>query len=78
MLCLSYGTRGTKEFNLAVGRYVIMPDHLHLFIRGDQDFVLATCVKGLKRAISEELTAKSKAPFWQPGFFDHLLRNDES
>jgi hypothetical protein len=24
---LSYGTRGTKEFSVAVGRYVIMPDH---------------------------------------------------
>jgi REP element-mobilizing transposase RayT len=75
---LSYGTRGTKEFNVAVGRYVIMPDHLHLFVRGDQDFVLATWVKGLKRAIWEELAAKPKAPFWQAGFFDHLLRNDES
>lgn len=55
-----------------------MPDHLHLFVRGDQDFVLATWVKGLKRAISEELAAKPKATFWQAGFFDHLLRNDES
>ena len=55
-----------------------MPDHLHLFGRGDQSFVLATWVKGLKRAISEGFPTKSQASFWQPGFFDHLLRNDES
>jgi REP element-mobilizing transposase RayT len=71
-----YGTRGTKEFNVALGRYVLMPDHLHLFVRGDQSFVLGNWVKGLKRAI--RISTKSPTPFWQPGFFDHLLRSDES
>lgn len=75
---LFYGTRGTSEFNVALGRYVIMPDHLHLFVRGDQSFVLATWVKGLKRAISKGFPTKFQTSFWQPGFFDHLLRNDES
>src|SRR5436309_10535287 len=46
-----YGTRAIKEFNVALGRYVIMPDHLHFFVRGDQNFVLGNWVKGLKRAI---------------------------
>jgi len=55
-----------------------MPDHLHLFVRGDQSFVLASWVKGLKRAISKGFPTKSRTPFWQPGFFDHLLRSDES
>jgi len=73
-----YGIRGTREFNVALGRYVIMPDHLHLFVRGDQNFVLATWVKGLKRGILLGLPAKSEGSFWQPGFFDHVLRNDES
>jgi len=73
-----YGTRAIKEFNVAVGRYVIMPDHLHFFVRGDQSFVLGNWGKGLKRAILEAFPGQSKASFWQPGFFDHLLRNDES
>jgi len=73
-----YGTRAMSEFNVALGRYVIMPDHLHFFVRGDQSFVLGTWVKGLKRAILEAFPGQSKASFWQPGFFDHLLRNDES
>jgi putative transposase len=75
---LLYGTRATKEFNVALGRYVIMPDHLHLFVRGDQNFVLGNWVKGLKRAILKTLPSQSQTSFWQPGFFDHLLRSDES
>ena len=57
------GTRATKEFNVALGRYVIMPGHVHLFVRGDQSFVLATWVKGLKRAILKGCSTKSQAFF---------------
>jgi len=32
----------------------------------------------LKRAISVSLGATKKSPLRQPGFFDHVLRNDES
>ncbi len=31
----------------------------------------------LKGAISVALEARKKRPLWQPGFFDHVLRNDE-
>jgi REP-associated tyrosine transposase len=55
-----------------------MPDHMHLFVRGGDDFKLAQWVNGLKRAISVALGATKKRPLWQPGFFDHVLRNDES
>jgi REP element-mobilizing transposase RayT len=75
---LVYGTRAIKEFNVALGRYVIMPDHLHFFVRGDQNFVLSNWIKGLKRAILEGFPNEQRRSFWQPGFFDHLLRNDES
>ena len=73
-----YGTRAIKEFNVALGRYVIMPDHLHFFVRGDQNFVLGNWVKGLKRAILKAFPNEKDHSLWQPGFFDHLLRNDES
>jgi len=51
---------------------------MHLFVRGGDDFKLAQWVNGLKRAISVALGASKKRPLWQPGFFDHVLRNDES
>jgi len=63
-----YAARALTEHNVAVGRYVIMPDHIHLFVRGSDDFVLTSWVAGLKRAISIALRAGNQ--LWQPGFFD--------
>jgi len=71
----NYGRLGILDFNVAIGRYVIMPDHVHLFVRGDHNFVLSTWVGGLKRAVS---VAVMKPRLWQPGFFDHVLRSSES
>jgi|ERR1700682_3995120 len=71
-----FGQRALRDFNIGVGRYVIMPDHIHLFVRGDGDFSLSRWIAGLKRAISNAL--KVRGTFWQPGFFDHILRSDES
>jgi REP element-mobilizing transposase RayT len=58
-----------------MGRYVIMPDHVHLFVRGGHGFVLSTWIGGLKRAISATV---AKQRLWQPGFFDHVLWSTES
>jgi len=54
---------------------VIMPDHVHLFVRGGQNFTLSLWIGGLKRAISVALRSSR---LWQPGFFDHILRTTES
>jgi putative transposase len=70
--------RARDEFGVAVGRYVMMPDHMHFFVRGGDDFKLAQWVNGLKRTISVAFGATKKRLLWQPGFFDHVLRNDES
>ena len=71
-----YGERATQH-NVAVGRYVLMPDHLHLFASGDANFLLSRWMGGLKRAIAVTLGCRS-GELWQPGFFDHVLRSDES
>src|SRR5215217_275510 len=34
----NYARIGIHDFNIAIGRYVIMPDHVHLFVRGDHNF----------------------------------------
>ena len=63
----------------ALGRYVIMPDHLHLFVRIGRESRLSDFVRLLKQRLScklQELNAPG--PIWQPGFFDHLLRQAES
>ena len=70
-----YARRGIDKVSVALGRYVIMPDHVHLFVRGDRNFALSSWLSGLKRAIS---VATKCSQLWQPGFFDHILRSDES
>ena len=74
----AYVRRARDEFGVGVGRYVFMPDHMHLFVRGGDAFNLAQWMNGLKRAISVPLGATKKRPLWQRGFFDHILRKDES
>jgi putative transposase len=61
---------------IGVGRYVIMPDHVHLFVRGSLDFSLRQWVRLLKRVLSQIIPAPP--PHWQQGFFDHLIRHSES
>ena len=48
----NYARLGILKFDVAMGRYVIMPDHMHFFVRGGHGFVLSTWVGGLKRAMS--------------------------
>jgi len=63
-----------------VGAYVLMPDHLHLFVAIDDERIkLAAWMKSLKGTISSELrVAGYVPPYWQKGFFDHVLRSGES
>lgn len=61
---------------ITVGRYVLMPDHMHLFVAGPRGFDLAAWVRMLKLSMSSAMAAER--PHWQGGFFDHLLRHDES
>jgi hypothetical protein len=39
-----FATNAERKFNVAVGRYVIMPEHVHLFVCGDAAFVLGRWV----------------------------------
>src|SRR5262245_44977873 len=70
----------------AIGRYVIMPDHVHFFCRAEiaaktlSDFVgnwkswTSRAIKPLSRPRS----APAATTLWQREFFDHILRSNES
>jgi putative transposase len=76
---ICYGKRAERDFNVAVGRYVIMPDHVHLFVRGGQSFRLRPWVGLLKQALAKAAKlSRAKRQLWEEGFFDHVLRSDES
>ncbi len=82
--------RRAGEFRIGVGRYVLMPDHIHLFVCFGIGCTktLGAWIKGLKRELDGVLLSMAHQPvqlsgqklssFWQPGFNDHLLRRDES
>jgi len=94
-----------------VGKYVLMPDHLHLFVAFGGEYesalaerrehrqsqtdatesgaVAAVCdrrvsllsewMKSLKNLLSKTLRGMNvPAPHWQKGFFDHVMRSEES
>ena len=65
-----------EERGVAVGRFVIMPDHIHLFVSNKSDTDLSQWIRLLKRHVSEAI--KNPPPHWQKGFFDHLIRTSES
>src|SRR5690349_266919 len=68
--------KAALQRGIAVGRYVIMPDHIHLFVAGHYDFVLDQWIRALKRTLSTVISAPR--PHWQSGFFDHLVHHEES
>ncbi len=65
-----------------VGRYVIMPDHVHFFVapKSCTQFPLRTVIGKWKEWSSKRLRIKTglNGALWQAGFFDHLLRSHES
>jgi putative transposase len=63
-----------------VGAYIFMPDHFHLFVAIDvEKLSLSNWLKCLKGTLSSVLRREGKSPpYWQKGFFDHVLRSKES
>ena len=71
----SGATRGVR-----VGKYMLMPDHLHLFAAfGPGSPSLSDWMQALKRNLARHWTDRGTAPpHWQKGYFDHVLRSNES
>jgi REP element-mobilizing transposase RayT len=63
-----------------IGAYVLMPDHFHAFVALDgRELTLSAWMKSLKNSLSKTLRGNGvAAPHWQKGFFDHVLRSEES
>ena len=57
-----------------------MPDHIHLFIAlPPTGTTLPKWVQMRRTVLGKELLrAGIEKPHWQEGFFDHVLRSDES
>ena len=76
---LAFARQGHQDQGIAVGRYVLMPDHIHVFVAGPPEFKLSSWARMLKIALGKILgQCGCHPPFWQRGFFDHLVRSSES
>jgi REP element-mobilizing transposase RayT len=71
--------RAAPDHGTAVGRYVLMPDHVHLFVWLAPETDLGHWIGMLKTVLGKELLRQGIVkPHWQDGFFDHLMRSEES
>src|SRR2546423_1075224 len=69
-----------RDYDVAVGRYVIMPDHVHMFVAlPPTEITLSKWVQMLRTVLGKQLLRLGvQKPHWQEGFFDHVLRSSES
>jgi len=70
-----------EVYGWAVGRYVVMPDHVHFFATPwrEDEKTLSAFIGSWKRWTKRHLIDAGLRDFeWQPEFFDHVLRSDES
>ena len=73
----------TDRYGWLVGRFVIMPDHVHFFCAtgGESEpKTLASFMNGFKQWSAKRMakTMEVTPPIWQAEFFDRVLRTHES
>jgi putative transposase len=63
-----------------MGAYILLPDHFHVFVViDDRETTLSGWMKSLKGTLSSKMRKDANLPpFWQKGFFDHVLRSGDS
>ena len=63
---------GGRERGALVGRYVLMPDHLHLIANFPAEVPMSNVIRDWKR-----LTTRRAGVAWQKNYFDHRVRPHE-
>ncbi len=70
-------TADAEKFEILA--YCIMPDHVHLLVEGQSDEAdLQGFIKSWKQVTGFEYSKQHGQRLWQVGFFDHVLRSDQS
>src|SRR5262249_30277390 len=75
-----------RRHGWVIGRYVIMPDHVHFFCRAEigaktlSDFVgnWKSWTSRAIKALGPPRSTPAATTLWQREFFDHVLRSNES
>jgi REP element-mobilizing transposase RayT len=80
-ICCEVWRNAEQLYGWIVGRYVIMPDHVHFFCAPKvEEHSLATFVGKWKEWTAKHAKRRHRMaiPLWQPEYFDHVLRSSES
>jgi REP element-mobilizing transposase RayT len=69
-----FASDSSERYGVYVDCFVLMPDHVHLIVIIDSNSAtsLGQWIKAFKALVARHQFR------WQTGFFDHVLRNDES
>ena len=59
---VAFASQANSRQNVAVGRYVIMPDHVHLFVRRPDDLQLRRWVGMLKQTLAKQIAPPDTLP----------------
>jgi putative transposase len=71
--------RTCSEEGFSIIAHVFMPDHLHLLVRAERsDSDLQWFVSRTKQRAAWEHRQAGRGRLWQPSFYDHVLREDQS
>jgi putative transposase len=67
------------EFGFSLHAYCFMPDHVHLLLEANRpDAGVAALISRWKQATGFRFKQTCGLRLWQPGFFDRVLREQES
>jgi putative transposase len=58
------------RYKLDVLGYVVMPEHVHLFLSEPDKGTLATAIQSLKQSASRRIALRAAEPFWQARYYD--------
>jgi putative transposase len=71
--------RTAFEFEFTVIAYCFMPDHLHALVEGQTDAAdFLRFMHAFKQRSAFAWTRTHGTTLWERGYFEHVLRNDES
>jgi REP-associated tyrosine transposase len=80
-ICLEVWSNAESLYGWKVGRYVIMPDHVHFFCAPNRDFQHLETFMGKWKEWTAKYAHRRHGlwmPLWQAEFFDHMLRSNDS
>jgi putative transposase len=71
--------RTSADHGFAIPAYCFMPDHVHVLAEGRRESAdLRRFVNDVKQRTAHDARSWIRGRLWQPGYYDRVLRDDDS